>query len=77
MYVTRHEDEIVGPFESWEEARVWLDSLSSNRGDLAYIESMDSPSEAKALWDEWDAETDVALAAEKAAIAAKENNKGE
>ncbi len=53
-YVTRHEDEIVGPFESWEAAQAWLDSLSGDRNELAYIERISDPVETKALWAEWD-----------------------
>ena len=65
MYVTKHEDEIVGPFESKEEARAWLNSLSGNRGDQAYIENMDGPFATKALWAQWDAETDEEIQEEK------------
>ena len=54
MYVTRHEDEIVGPFDSWESAQAWLDSLSGDRNDLAYIEGISDPVKVKALWAEWD-----------------------
>ncbi len=54
MYVTRHEDEIVGPFKSWDEARAWLETLSGNRGDQAYTEHLSDPVETKALWKGWD-----------------------
>ena len=54
MYVTRHEDEIVGPFDSWESAQAWLDSLSDDRNDLAYIEKLTDPVKTKRLWAEWD-----------------------
>ena len=58
-YVTRHEDEIVGPFDSWETARTWLDSVSGERGDQAYIERLEDPVRIKALWAEWDADTEA------------------
>ncbi len=54
IYVTKHEDEIVGPFESYEAAQVWLSSLSGKRGDLAYVERISDPIKTKALWAEWD-----------------------
>ena len=59
-YVTRHEDEIAGPFDSYETARAWLDSLSGGSGDQAYIERLEDPVKVKALWSGWDAETDAA-----------------
>ena len=54
MYMTRHEDEIVGPFESWKEAQEWLDSVSGDRGGQAFIERLNDPVRTKALWAEWD-----------------------
>ncbi len=54
MYVTRHEDRLVGPFETREAAADWLCLLSGQRGDQAYIESISDPDMTKALWAEWD-----------------------
>ena len=74
-YVTRHEDEIAGPFDSWETARAWLNSLSGDRGDQAYIERLEDPVKVKALWSGWDAETDEA-AVEAAVSLASEHDDG-
>ena len=70
MYVTRHEDEIVGPFESYEAAHAWLLSLSGGRGDQAYAERLSDPVKTKALWAGWDAETDATLKLEAERIEA-------
>lgn len=53
MYVIRHEDESIGPFESWEEARVWLESVSEEYSNQSYVERLEDPIKTKALWIEW------------------------
>ena len=61
-YVIRHEDEIIGPFASWEEAQAWLDSLSGPHSgqcvDQSYIERIEDPIKTKALWSGWDKEVE-------------------
>lgn len=58
MYVIRHEDESIGPFDSWKAAQTWLDSVSDKYSDQSYTERLEDPVKTKALWAEWDGETE-------------------